>query len=408
MALDLFNRSQAMDALANEPDKLSTPSAFSIREVTGYKREIQLTGWCLPFRPAKDSTKQRMKVEYYPGATEAVVQVFGPDHTDMTIQGAFITRYMQAEDSFLYHEGTNFNVTKGGTEPTRVDSAERAKELMTDLCKGGQEVVVTWGDLPFGTTARGFIRGVSFNEHNPQRIEWEVEFVWVSDKEYAITPSIPTPDPDPQSLYDKVNDFLNTVQEAVNDLGDAYNEYVVQNIRKINTTLEKVNGLVSSAYTLLGKPGQFARDVMVTAQNVKQDIVDTQAAILGFMSQYTTLKDEWNELATGMSFMPWASTGDRPSDSADEQTSATKSAIEISQAAKDAAWEADVIAKAARKMVEPNIIDIYTAKTGDTLRRVSQAYYGTPSKWQDLADYNGISNDRLDPGDVVIIPVVVV
>jgi len=292
--------------------------------------------------------------------------------------------------------------------PTRVASAERGKELLTDLCKGGQEVVVSWGALPFGTIARGFIQGVAFKEHQPQRIEWEMEFLWVSDKEYAITPSVKEPDPDPQSLYDKVNDFLNTVQEGVNDLGDAYNEYVVQNIRKINTTLEKVNGLVSSAYNLLGKPGQFARDILVTAQNVKQDIVDTQASILGFMSQYTKLEEEWSDLATGMSFMPWSSTGDRPSDSVDDQTTATKSAIEISQAAKAAAWEADVIAKAARAMIEPNIIDIYTAKTGDTLRRISQAYYGTTSRWQDLADYNGITRDKLDPGDVVIVPALVV
>lgn len=400
MALDIFfNRSQAMDKLAAQPDALAVPTSFSIRELTGKCREVVLTGWCLPFRPVADSTKQRMKVEYYPGATEAVAQVFGPDHTDLTVNGVFLTRYMADEDICLYSDKVVLR--------QRVDSAEAAKVILRELCKAGQEVVVNWGVQPFGTEARGLVRGCNFKEHQAQRIEWEIEFVWVADSLTAVAPELPVPKPDPKSLYDKLSDLIEMAQEGLNDLGDAYNEYVVQNLRKLNTTLDRVNNLVKSVAELQGKPAQFARDVLVTCQNVKQDIVDTQNAMLDFCAQYTSVGTEWKALAGGMSFMPWSSTAEKPDDSADEQTRAALLSMEVDRLLNESLWQANILSVYAKSLIVPTVIDIYTAKTGDTLRKVSMVYYGTPNRWQDIADYNGITSDNLVAGDVVIIPAVV-
>lgn len=407
MALDIFNRSQAMDKLALQPDALAVPTSFSIRELTGKCREVVLTGWCLPFRPVADSTKQRMKVEYYPGATEAVAQVFGPHHTDQTIGGVFLTRYMANEDHFLYHEGSNFNTAKGGSAPSRVDNAERAKDILKAICKAGQEVVVNWGVEPFTAENRGLVRACNFKIHQAQRIEWEVEFEWVADGLASMTPELPAPTPDPKSLYDKLSDLIEMAQEGLNDLGDAYNEYVVQNLRKLNTTLDRVNNLVKSVAELQGKPAQFARDVLVTCQNVKQDIVDTQNAMLDFCAHYTSVGTEWKALAGGMSFMPWSSTAEKPDDSADEQTRAALLSMEVDRLLNESLWQANVLSVYAKSLIVPTVIDIYTAKTGDTLRKVSMVYYGTPNRWQDIADYNGITSDNLVAGDVVIIPAVV-
>jgi len=407
MALDIFNRSQAMDKLASQPSALAVPTSFSIRELTGKCREVLLTGWCLPFRPVTDSMKQRMKVEYYPGATEAVAQVFGPNHTDQTVAGVFLTRYMADEDCFLYHEGKSFDITRGGTAPSRVDTAERARDILKSICKAGQEVVVNWGVDPFTSQSRGLVRAANFKIHQAQRIEWEIEFEWVADGLASLTPDLPKLPPDPKSLYDKLNDFINKVQEGINDLGDAYNEYVVQNLRKLNTTLDRVNNLVQSGIGLAGKPAQFAKDVAVTCQNVKQDIVDTQSSMLNVAAQYVAVATEWQALAGGMSFMPWSSTAEKPDDSVDAQTKAVTTSLEASRLLNEALWQAHLISNYAIGQITPAVLDIYTAKTGDTLRKVSFVYYQTPNRWQDIADYNGITSDNLDAGDVLIIPAVV-
>jgi len=415
MALDIFNRSQAMDKLASQPDALAVPTSFSIREVTGRQREIVLTGRCLPFRPVVDSTKQRMKVEYYPGATEAVAQVFGPNHTDQSISGIFLTRYMNDEAHFVYSEigqgfsfqGHNASIANASTVAT-VRTAEHAKKILQDVCKAGQEVIVTWGVEPYTNVNRGLVRGCTFKTHQAQRIEWEVEFEWVADSEATVLKiPFPTPEPDPKSLYDKLSDFIDKVQEGINDLGDAYNEYVVQNLRKLNTTLDRVNNLVQAGVGLAAKPAQFARDVLVTCQNVKQDIVDTQNTMLDIAAQYRNVGTEWKALAGGMSFMPWSSTAEKPDDSADEQTRAALLSMEVDRLLNESLWQANVLSVYAESLIVPTVIDIYTAKTGDTLRKVSMKYYGTPNRWQDIADYNGITSDNLAAGDVVIIPAVV-
>lgn len=47
----------------------------------------------------------------------------------------------------------------------------------------------------------------------------------------------------------------------------------------------------------------------------------------------------------------------------------------------------------------------YTIKSGDNLSKVSQIFYGTPSKYQTIAQHNNISNpDHIQVGQTINVP----
>jgi nucleoid-associated protein YgaU len=54
--------------------------------------------------------------------------------------------------------------------------------------------------------------------------------------------------------------------------------------------------------------------------------------------------------------------------------------------------------------VEPDVLDLYLVKQGDTLRRISTKYFQTPDRWGDIADFNGLPTDSLSVGMVLQIP----
>jgi nucleoid-associated protein YgaU len=397
MGLSILNRSQAVDDLAAAPDALATPTSFVIRETTGRKRTVTMSGRCLPFRPVPLSTQQRSKITYYPGATEATAQVFGPHHTDLEVTGLLLTRYMASDVCFFLEEP--------GSAGEIVDTAERAREVLNDLCRSGQEVVVSWGQEPFGVIQRGLVRSVKFPEESPYRIAWEMAFDWIADTELHVAPLLPAADqPAGEGLLDQIDSAINTAQSVLTDLQDAYREYVVQTMRRIDTTRSKVAGLVAQAADLAAKPAQAASNALLMAQSVKQDLVDTQTAAIQTAGAYTTIARIWQATGHNLAFTPWTATRDRPGDDSGEQTISAVQAAEMDRSRRAMRWQAYVVETQARASMTNPIRDVYVVVAGDTLRRISTRYYGTPDRWQDLADYNGISTDELTAGMVVLIP----
>jgi LysM repeat protein len=54
---------------------------------------------------------------------------------------------------------------------------------------------------------------------------------------------------------------------------------------------------------------------------------------------------------------------------------------------------------------EATLLDVYPVAQGDTLRKIASAYYGDPTKWQQIATYNNMTGDSVTPGMVILIPI---
>ena len=50
------------------------------------------------------------------------------------------------------------------------------------------------------------------------------------------------------------------------------------------------------------------------------------------------------------------------------------------------------------------VLAVFQARDGDDLRKVSRIYYGTPDDWQSLMLYNGLDDDELSAGQIIIVP----
>jgi hypothetical protein len=399
MGLGIWDRNKKIDELAEKPDQLALPSQFTIEELGGQKRVISMTGWALPLRPVEMTAAQRIMVEYYPGATEAVAQVFGPDYTGQTFKGVWSARYLGDE---------KHPIMTVITPETTLDILypEQARAEFLSLCKEGQELVVSWGQDTDSTQQRGFLKQVKFSEHNPTRIEWELEFVWVSDTRLKPRPpQFPKAPPKGKQLLDKLNDLANTAQQIMSDVSDAYKDYIDTYVRQVNTLMGRVQDLVTQAMGIATLPAQLARDVLQVCQNARQMVSDIQAQAIITGKAYMQVGSKALDTFTGsQSWLGWSATQDRASQSASAQAD-TAAVYSQLQTQKDSVIaESKRLEAQAREYLEQTYLDVYIARDGDTLRRIAAKYYGDAGLWQVIADANELEGDSLEAGMVLLIP----
>lgn len=401
MGLPVVGRSRAIDELAREPDRLAEPYTFVIREVTGLKRTITLTSWCLPTRPVPLTQRQRMKITYYPGATEATAQVFGPHHTDGIFKGVFLARYMGEEGARC------FVLTSDGREEV-VLTPERARAIFTDICRSGQELIVEWGVGDYRVIQRGICRAVTFHEHAPQRIEWEAEFEWIADTEQRARLSLPPVPPDERGLLDRLRDLRDAVLAVEEDLSEAYAEYIDSTIRQIDSLIRDVEGIGLKALELAGKPAHMARAIAQVAANVLQAVVDIQAGAIGLVASYREAGRAFASLGHGnLAFLPLSSSAGGKAfvdHSAGAQADAAAKSAALHAAVRKARYEAVEIRERAKAWIEPDYIALHEVCDGESLRRIAVRYYGTADRWQDIANANDLTSDILTAGMVLLIP----
>jgi LysM repeat protein len=400
MGLGIWDRNQKIDELAEKPDQLALPTQFTIEELGGQKRIISMTGWALPLRPVEMTTAQRLMVEYYPGATEAVAQVFGPDFTGQTFKGVWVARYL----GDIKHP--IMEIKKPGEGKTYILYPEQARAEFQSLCKEGQELIVSWGQDVDSTQQRGFLKHVKFIEHNPTRIEWELEFIWVSDTRLKPKePKFPEATPKPKNIFDKINDLLNTLQQIMNDASDAYRDYVDTYIRQFNTLLSRVGDLVNQTLSFAALPTEVAKNIIQVCQNCRQLVedIETQSIItakfyqqLGEIGEYT--------FTGGQSWLGWSATQDRSSQSASAQAETALIYSQLQEQKNDLIAETKKQEEQARKFLQQTYLDVYVVHEGDTLRKIAAKYYGDAGLWQSIAEANDLKGDIIEAGMILLIP----
>lgn len=349
-------------------------SSFTIKELTGELRELRLTERTLPMRGAQFSTTMRAKFSWLPGSPEASVQVFGAMDDPSGFNGTWKNRYMAAS---------------GGTAPATlngspVTSAAALVEVMDDICRKGQLLLVSW----FRLKRVGILRNFKHIWHYVEVVDWAAEFEW-SGRDTAPMPAAAI------------------VQQS--DLSDDW----VNVERKVAATSDAVDAcMLSVPFAVdMDKLGRQVSEIEATSNQIQATVTQLADGILAPAQAARRVRALL--LTTGEDAKNLAETLERQADGAGvtvvlDAAAAFALAVtsrKAARAARDTRQEASARGTALAVRADRKLLGVYIAREGDDLRDASSAFYNTPHEWRRLLVWNNLTSAELTTGQSVEIPV---
>lgn len=352
---------------------------FVIRETSGRKREIRLSGYNSPTAGVgsaaiKWSTKLRTVRTWYPGNPEATVQVLGPEEEPSQVNLRLDRRWLSG------WEGSSSGATVSeGDAVERYDDPLLFAEVFRSLCREGQEVEVTWGSV----VRRGVVAGASISPITDVLVTVELEFEWHGADEFRAMTLDPSYDfRKPESTW---NERLAGVAEVVKEHFDKAEGFFVD----LNGYVSKWGDLVEQYSSLL--------DEVLDITEAGRDVIQNLVAISGSIREKASLISDFCDVEAGALF----STGD--CSEATNAYGALASVQDDARASRAAADEA--MREAMALLLGDDVIAVELAYEGATLHAYASRYYGDADRWQVIAQYNLFSSPVLSAGTVVAIPV---
>lgn len=326
---------------------------WTIAQIGGARRVLQLAGWAAPFGGPRSGAVVRTPVEirservYYPGSKTPTRHIFGEKFADWELRGRFRDR---ARPPF------------GGN-----GYAKAKTEEVTAFVRDQQMVRITWGDILFAE--RAFI--VSFDPG------WEAE----REVEWVLRIEIDerTPSPASRIAERSVAPPADYTQLIENSLIDVRQKISLLDLPSATLgVLDEIFGVVAQALgqlDLVLTGIQTFRDAPFAALSKAQET--QQAASLGV-----------SQLRETLATIPQDALIFRDSADATIKLLTTQAQLElefikmlISLTELDRAAE---VAKAGRAKTS------YAARTGDTWESISSQFYGKPDRDGDIRAANAV------------------
>lgn len=402
---------------------MAFPFPFIIAEQTGNRRLIQLRGRSLPYRPVAWGERQRVNFNWFPGNPVASAQVIGVEFKPTTITGKW-------KDIFLFDDVNaatilNFPPLSPAAIPTpgvaagsppiggTIDSAaastltagpqggqtfessqsipgleQRARRARTlrdcfrEVGKAGQIVRVEWGSV----VRFGFLTEWDFPHDREEDIEFTLRFEWLGEKP-AQDPIFVKPKLDLLGILARLlallDEILNTFLKLLALINDKLLQ-ITQFIRQLQSFVDDfgslLQGLISFALApldiienmrgLLTQVRLTSLDLMRTVSNIHSATGGLGPAALGLtvFTETLALMKETRNTAANLA-------------QGSVETLDELSRIDLS-----------------------DLLAVFTAPAGITLRDVSNRFYGTPDGWRVIQRRNGLFGSTVPRGTVLQIP----
>lgn len=354
-------------------------TSLVIQERTGDKRTLMLRARALPYRPFLLDGSQREDIDWYTGNPIGVLQVYGAKEEPTTMNGWW-------KDVFLGETGHDPYATLNGTQlSTAIDLAG----VVDDMRRKGQEIVLTW----LNHTRYGIIKRFTQKWHTGHDVEYELMFDWISQEDVSLS-QVP---------------FTNSV--ATSDFGDAPNQIQAQ-VDQLDTGASNFDTAfdpsVEDAVTAVDQAGATIQsltddltDAVVQIAVATTTALESQQRIAGILDgiklEAADMRDLLGSTVDGARLNLGGGFGDVL---LDRSSVRQQSDVADTTAALAAAQQRQVVTA-----MTGQVLAVFQAREGDDLRRVSMEFYGTPDDWQGLMIYNGLDDDVLSAGQIVIVPV---
>lgn len=350
---------------------VSFSSRFSIIELTGEQRQVELFGRALPYQSVAFGGETTSKLQFYPGNPEGTLQVLSSTLMPTDIQGTWKDRFVAGQV-----EATGFRGLAGGS----VVTAEKLVQAFESIRRSGQKLRVQW----FSIVREGILASFTPKWIRPQDVEWEAEFVWYGEAIQAPR-AVETPESSTAALRRAMDDndraFRSkrppTVQSDYKaELNVAMRQQRVQ-IAQAFAAINQIQlaapsgGFPPDPVNALGASAVSIADLSATPQRQGSD-VPYLAAVLSDAVTDVLGAEVWRRTFASTEF--------------------------------DLAATALRTAEKERQARRPDVGQTVVMPGETTLRGLSLRYYGTSDSWQLIADANGLTESRVAAGTRVYIP----
>src|SRR5581483_8157524 len=219
---------------------MGDPTSFTIHELTGDGRTLDLQGRCLPYKGYQLKGKMRAEFTWYPGNAVASVQMLGAKEEPSTVKGTWKDRFIRSTDD------NGFPVTNTGIallNGQQLADAEAVINAMDSFRLAGQLLEVTWD----GTVRRGIMSDFTQNWLRHEVVEWEVTFDWVSrgENEQPITFAKPVDSTSFAGQLKTLVDNLTALAAPAFELADQYSSLINGYIAQITSASDQLTDLAT-------------------------------------------------------------------------------------------------------------------------------------------------------------------
>jgi hypothetical protein len=369
---------------------------------SGANYSLTLTGRALPYRPMQWEGTQQLEVVWYPGFPNATAQPLGPHESMSTFKGFWKDRFLGivvAQQAPVRWGGNNVGLT--------VDAIDYADSLR----RIGAQLKVTWepGDASgLGSVQRiGYLTRFSQTWHTPHDCEWEMDFTWTGRDDAPIRSVTPTPvnyQTAANELATRTNALGAATSAVTRGLSSAAASVAGFN-QQVGDVIEGNLGQIANAtQALVSLSANVAQTIQIPANTLSQ-----AGGIFGGLGRSYSQIARSFESSTSDSIASIKALGALPAQLAGqtEQTREFAAALQFHETAsgyRNLAQTSQEWVDQTAALQTPQPDFIYVASEGDDLRRVASAYYGDPSAWVFLAEYNGLVSSLLVAGQQVKIP----
>lgn len=403
-----------------------TVPPFVIKELSGRRRTVKLTGRALPYRPLTLDGEQRVKITNPAGNPDGYGTITGPTEGETKINGQWKDKYLFYDEGeippielttdFDHGGQANTNGISRGSNSTAVSSAIEAVELVDSMRREGQLLEVSWGHI----IRRGYIKSVSQTWSNVHDVEWAINFAWIGRSAPADIPADFSPAAGSLSTGSALRDALDRLSKILDTPGELTGDFM-SNIRNTLNRISQFTNQIEQAAAGLndqaslfsprgigGTIGSLLGSIVMSADDLKEQFLENgwagiatrpldQIPFSGFLRDATNTRD------TSEVIDPRASIEPDMLIEAERQAQEMLYQKEALQELRDIRNEA-----LARRIPfvqgDTEVIGNYTARENDNLREVSNLYYGGPSHWREILVYNNLSSSQLVAGQVIVIP----
>jgi len=363
--------------------KLNRIGSFFIKELTGEKREIELSGRALPYRPFTIAGEQAADVTWYPGNPIATVQPLGAREMETVIKGWWKDRFIGNDLALLRDDVT------ARLDGKQVTAVRDLAEVIDDIRRKGQLLEVAW----LQHARRGLMRRFTQTWHTAGDLEYEIAFAWISQAEDA-----------PEQLAERQVDLsliLDSMSARFNELENisppAYGAAIDQDFAdKIKSQVDKMQSSITGmADTVLsGVDGALAP-------------LDSARRMMGLLQfAEATAGDLINDINDRL-YRSGIKVGERQDIqdiSVPTLTRVAAADLAMTRAARRLKHQARRDRIKVSESTDPVLVDVVFARRGQDLRDISTEYYGTPDEQGRLRRFNNLTTSELEAGQMVLVP----
>lgn len=368
-----------------------------IRQVQLPARVVVLNGRSLPYQGVSWSGEQRLNTKWMPGNPVAVTHVLGPTFTDTTMSGTWKDIFLSdlknaallanfpalaapARLGSLQRGGNTFESI--GSIPSQLAQKARVlRDAFILMRKEGILLKVEWGSI----VRYGFLKRSEATHDREEDIQWELVFEWIGET-----------DAQPKRLLPKI-ELLSALRALLAVLDKVLNTLLSAVIKaflfltKITQFITKIASFITTLLEVLAK---------------LQSLIFVPADLLSILRANLTsillaARDLFDTFAVDASAAYESSLFGNPKDIIEANIFQYQVRQEVTLAAAEAADKKRQI----EEFAGPELLGLYTAKGGESLRDVSKQFYnGDPSRWRAIAEFNGIDRAILVRGTIVRLP----